>query len=342
IEATYGLAETDRDPEGVRHLLSLYPGDGPGLMSGRDLRGHSEDSPGTPGISSWVEALVFLGRDEECRGLIALGRKDMSNPYTAEDRDFLATVADQFMLTLDNLLMEQQVLESSRIESFNRFASFVIHDLKNTVGMLSLTAENARDNMEDRQFQLDAIETINRSVEKMRGLIHSLSAHKSPGSISRQRTDLRALADGRLKALSETASAKDVSLETAIQDDLFADVDPEAMERVIENLLLNAIEATHSGGSVDLEMGTDGRGGIYIRVADTGPGFDPSYLETRLFRPFSSTKKNGLGIGLVLCRTLVEAHGGTITIANTDGKGALVSIIIPTSQVDPGRKDPLQ
>ena len=74
-------------------------------------------------------------------------------------------------------------METRQVESFNRFASFVIHDLKNAVGMLSLTAENADDNIGNIEFQKDAIETIRKSVDKMKGLIDSLSAFKEPISI---------------------------------------------------------------------------------------------------------------------------------------------------------------
>ena len=96
---------------------------------------------GAAEMSGWVRAVSFLTIGGEARGFIAVGQKDFGRPWPEEDRDFLATITDQAALALENLLMEERHVESKQLESFNRFASFVIHALKNTVGMLSLTAE---------------------------------------------------------------------------------------------------------------------------------------------------------------------------------------------------------
>jgi signal transduction histidine kinase len=71
--------------------------------------------------------------------------------------------------------------------------------------------------------------------------------------------------------------------------------------------------------------------GEWVRIAvnDSGPGFDPDYLRDHLFHPFYSTKKQGLGIGLIMCKSLVEANGGKISVANA--QGATVSVALPAS-----------
>ena len=127
----------------------------------------------------------------QCMGIfiIALGDKRWGTPYSYEDREFIAALADQATITLDNLMMEERILESRQMESFNRFSSFVIHDLKNMVGMLSLTAENARANIANEDFQQDLIMTLKRSVEKMESLISSLSAFKPSTAVRRTGVD---------------------------------------------------------------------------------------------------------------------------------------------------------
>ncbi|MCK4537987.1 MAG: hypothetical protein KAV42_04225 [Candidatus Krumholzibacteria bacterium] len=333
--ATYGLTSDDWSDEELRTLFMNRPTGKMVILRrrNRDLKkllSLIDDKSGS-GLANWVEAIAFLCHGEECRGVIALGHKDRGRSYTEEDRDFLTSVADQATITLENLLMEEKILESSQIESFNRFASFVIHDLKNTVGMLSLTAENAKDNIDDKEFQKDTIDTINRSVDKMRALIDSLNAHKSPGAITRKNTAVSPVIRGKLSAISNVAIARDVEIRLECPDDMIADIDPSALERIVENLVLNSIESTQPGGEISLDARVDDEGVLYIDVTDTGSGFDPGYLEASLFKPFSSTKKNGLGIGLVLCRVLAEAHGGTISASNISGSGAKVSVILPPS-----------
>ena len=71
--------------------------------------------------------------------------------------------------------------------------------------------------------------------------------------------------------------------------------------------------------------------GLLVRVRDTGPGMPEEFLRTALFRPFASTKRSGLGIGLMQCKTIVEAHGGTIRAESAVGKGTCFEVRLPAS-----------
>jgi len=329
-QTAYGVTEGSMDRRFVQKLKNAAGGESVLVLDRRAAQtiGDGEDAP-VRGVLTWLRAAAFLGQDESFTGIIALGDKDTGAPYSNEDVDFLATIADQASLTLENLLMEERILESNQIASFNRFASFVVHDLKNTVGMLSLTAENARDNIADADFQRDAIETINRSVAKMKRLIASLNAHKAPDSISKKRIDVCELCRNSVSNLAQVAESRNVTVETECSGRLETMADPSAIKRVIENIVLNAIEATPAGGRVAIEAAGEDGGMLGITVRDTGSGFEPAYLKENLFKQFQSTKSGGLGIGLVLCKSLVEAHGGTISIASERGSGAEVTVRLP-------------
>ncbi len=334
IEASYGATGDNWTPETSRQLMELCRKGELAIFKKKsnrklDLSTDLENDRNSGDIPEWIEAAAPLGHGEGCKGFIALGRKDTGAPFNEEDSSFLATIADQAATTLDNLLMEEKFLESKQIESFNRFASFVIHDLKNTVEILSLTAENAKENMEDREFQKDTIKTIKRSIERMQSLINSLNAHQYSGDIKRARTDAVSLVRRKIDQLVPMAESKGITLEYSLAGDVIADVDPASVERVTENLIMNSLDATPEGGKISVELLSDGASGMTLRVTDTGKGFDPDYLENYLFKPFSSTKKNGLGIGLALCKSMAEAHGGRIIIDNLAGNGASVSIILP-------------
>ncbi|MBN2070086.1 MAG: hypothetical protein JW814_01410 [Candidatus Krumholzibacteriota bacterium] len=333
-EASYGATGEDWTPETPGWLLSLCRDgrfEGLNRRFNRKIPSLAERSgeEESDHIPCWIRFIAPLGHGEETKGFIALGVKDTGAPFGQEDETFLETIADQALITIDNLLMEERFLESKQIESFNRFASFVIHDLKNTVGMLSLTAENARENMDDKEFQKDTIQTIKRSVEKMQDLINSLNAHKYPGNISRTRTEIVSLVRDKAAHLMPAAQNRKISLDFSPPGELYAHVDRSAIERIIENLILNSVDATGENGKITITISVDDREGITLTVADTGKGFDAEYLKNDLFKPFSSTKKNGLGIGLALCKSMIEAHGGSISINNLGGNGAVVSIKIP-------------
>lgn len=337
--ALYGLDRRRVECFEPGRLTALYNGAAVAFVDAGRRGGGAGGRPGSDfsaaaaeaALPDWISAVAFLGTGGETKGLIALGPKDFGARWTEEDRDFLAMIADQATLTLENYFMSDRLLEAKQLESFNRFASFVVHDLKNTVGMLSLTAANARDNINDRAFQEDAIDTIERSVSKMRALIDSLNAHRCSPRISRTTTDVRAVIEERIALLRQAAEAAGVRIGLQAPAGLTAHVDPAAVGRIVENLVLNGIEALGAGGSVKVALRREGVA-LKITVADDGPGFAPDYLAEDLFRPFRTTKANGLGVGLVLCRALAEAHGGAVAAGNRPGGGASVSVVLPAGE----------
>ena len=330
--AYHGFREEEIDDETVAGIMELLSRESV-VISKQPIR---FDAPGgdpdgsTRADEAWVMAAARLGGTNDVIGFIALGEKRIDASYTEEDRNFLETVAVQTTAALENLVLEERIYESKQMEAFTRFASFMIHDLKNTVGMLSLTAENAKENIGNADFQRDAIETVERSVQKMKQLIDSLKTFEASHAISKSETDIEALLESSLEPMERIAAAAGVALESYAEEFRSVFVDRDAIKRVIENIVLNAIEATPERGKVTVIAGPMLNGtGLHIQVTDEGSGFDPDYLANNLFSPFRSTKKGGLGIGLVLCKSIVELHGGRIHIQSEPGKGSTVTVSLP-------------
>jgi signal transduction histidine kinase len=106
-------------------------------------------------------------------------------------------------------------------------------------------------------------------------------------------------------------------------------VDPEQLQQVILNLLLNAIQAMPQGGSIILStsVGAEGKE-IQITVADTGRGIPPEHL-SRIFDPFFTTKERGTGLGLAVSDRLIRAQGGRIAVRSEPGKGCVFTVVLP-------------
>jgi signal transduction histidine kinase len=112
---------------------------------------------------------------------------------------------------------------------------------------------------------------------------------------------------------------------------LFALVDAARIEEVIENLVLNALEAMgDKSGTLTIEAGQTADGAPAFSISDTGLGMSRSFVDNRLFRPFSTTKKTGIGLGLYTCREVITASGGSIKAESVEGAGTTFRVVLPS------------
>jgi len=116
---------------------------------------------------------------------------------------------------------------------------------------------------------------------------------------------------------------------TRLPPSLYALADPARVEEVLENLVLNALEAmTDKGGTLTIEAGHTASGAPMFAVSDTGRGMSSQFIKSRLFRPFATTKKTGIGLGLYTCREVIKASGGSIEVDSVEGTGTTFRVVL--------------
>jgi hypothetical protein len=262
-------------------------------------------------------------------GLLVVGPEITGRPFGADDRDLLAAVSAQAGALMLNARLAQEASEGRELQILARLSAFVAHDLKNAVSMLAMLAENAKAYIHKPEFQADAIRTladITARIQKLLTMLHLPSGHLSsmPRSIS-----LAPAIESWLDELSTQIPSR-ITTERRIgwTPDVLAD--PDQLRSVLQNLILNAVEAIPDTGTITVETYTD-NGAALLRVSDTGRGMSPEFVRERLFRPFRTTKPNGLGIGLFQCRQIVEQFGGTLTAHSDEGRGTKMSVRLPAS-----------
>jgi signal transduction histidine kinase len=137
-----------------------------------------------------------------------------------------------------------------------------------------------------------------------------------------------------------SAIAKDaISVSTRLMDGLVpVHGDRVQLQQVLVNLILNAVEAMSSveDGTRELSIGTEQgqTGGILVAVRDSGPGIDPANLD-RIFEPFYTTKTSGVGMGLSICQTIINGHGGRLWMSANEPRGAVFQFTLPAAQQAP-------
>ena len=269
--------------------------------------------------------VIPLMNNGNIMGFIELGKSLSNDIYNYEDYDFLKTLAKQATSAIMNAKLAEELAEAREMEAMGRISSFVLHDLKNLVSTLSMSIENSFDNINNPEFQKDMLKTLSNTVDKMKGLIKRLSDVPKKVELNLETLDIVPLVketvkpflDGKTKVVAECP------------EQMISRIDGEEIKKVIINLILNAVEATN-GGNVSIKIGKDDDMAC-ITVSDNGCGMSEEYIEKYLFKPFHSTKKKGLGIGLYQCRRIVEAHNGSIKVKSSKGVGTEFMVYLPLS-----------
>ncbi|RPH47784.1 MAG: PEP-CTERM system histidine kinase PrsK [Desulfobacteraceae bacterium] len=298
-----------------------------------DLNGRADD---------WVEDLKRTYEMEETResrirycvplkaaghliGIMTLSEKVFYQPVSFEESELLKTIADQAAAGLMNLRLSERLRQAKELEAFQSMSAFFMHDLKNLASKLSLVTQNLPVHLDNPEFRNDALRTISQSVAKINTMSSRLSLLSQKLELTCKQTDLNELVASTVSDLEEFIKAPIVRKFDAVPP---LSIDREQIHKVLENLIINANDALN-GGDGDITVGTKENGQwVEISVTDTGCGMTGEFMEKSLFRPFQTTKKQGMGIGLYHCKTIVEAHGGRIEAESEEGKGTIIRVLL--------------
>ena len=292
-----------------------------------------ESGPAIQALGAVVCAPLSVG--DELVGLLWVSRKRLDEDWSAEDVEFLAAMSRQLAAALWFSRQTERLVEARQLESLHQLSSFVLHDIKNQVSGLSLVVENAKRHLGNPEFQRDALTVVERTVRSLRELMNQVSGvsralQVQPVACSVEQIVEESVAAAGLALVGDGSTHLELELH-AIGDIV---VDHGLMVRVLTNLLTNAREAVGATGRITLRtavLPANGAAGprLRLQVDDDGRGMNEEFIRTRLFRPFSTTKTTGLGIGLAQCRTIVEAHGGAIEVASRPGEGTTFTVCVP-------------
>jgi len=258
-------------------------------------------------------------------GLMTLDNRISDVSFSMEDIELLKTIAGQVAGTLLNLKLSDQVRQARELEAFQTVSAFMIHDLKNLASRLSLTVENLPAHFDNPEFRKDALDVISQSVTKINTMCGNLSIVSQEIEIDRAETDFNKLVSSTLSSLNGCFK---VPLIRNLQPLHKLSIDAEQVQKVLTNLILNATEAMTDKG--EIQVATEQRDGwIVLIVKDNGAGMSEEFLRHSLFRPFKTTKKQGMGIGLFQSKKIVEAHGGKIEVESKEGIGSTFRVFLP-------------
>jgi putative PEP-CTERM system histidine kinase len=275
--------------------------------------------------------VVPLLVDQEMLGFVLLAHPRAATDLNWEVLDLLKTAGRQAAGHLAQMQATEALLESRKFEAFNRMSAFVVHDLKNIVTQLSLMMKNAERHRNNPEFQQDMLLTVESSLEKMRRLMLQLREGATPVGAGHG-VDL----PGIVKRLQALASQQNRQLAVTALELLATRGHEDRLERVLGHLVQNALDATPPTGTVWIAVKRSS-GQVHVEVGDTGSGMTEAFIQTRLFRPFSTTKHSGMGIGTYESQQYIRELGGHIAVRSKPGEGTVMTIVLPLFEAERGR-----
>jgi signal transduction histidine kinase len=270
--------------------------------------------------------------------LTAIAQGEFDRRIELGSSDDARVIADNINVMTERLRAQIAREEETRqFQSFVRLSAMLTHDLKNAIEALSLIVGNMERHFDNEQFRHDALKSLTIATDKLKGIVARLTRPLT--SLSGEQpvpktVDLIPILK-RVAAMTAEPLREKHTIEMKLPPKLFAFADPERIEKVVENLIINALEAmSDRNGRLTIEAGLTSRGAASFSISDTGPGMSQAFTENRLFRPFSTTKKHGVGLGLYTCREVVQASAGSIEVESVEGAGTTFRVVLPSASHD--------
>lgn len=296
--------------------------------------------------AAWLLSYLLANRitrplESLARSARELGKGNYDFPMPSGATDEIGQLTGAFEQMRDSLKTTQfALLRSERLATIGQMASSIIHDLRNPLAIISTAAEVLKSDRIGPERRQTMIDTQLRASGRMSAMLSEiLDFSRGQYKLDRRVQNLGAIVDRVSQELNSQLAKLNIDFRTNIPEDIAIDVDAERIERVLWNLLVNAVQAMPQGGRIEISATIKGSV-VRIDVVDDGPGV-PAEIRERLFEPFiSHGKQGGTGLGLAIARGVIEAHRGRIGLLETKERGAHFFIELKTELAAPQGSEP--
>lgn len=224
---------------------------------------------------------------------------------------------------------QEELVTAETMAALGEMASAVAHNIRNPLASIRAAAEVALDE-DDTEFWQQSAGDIIAEVDRLEGWLHSLLTYARPLQAQPSPTPLQGIMERILQEMKKDFERHHITLEYSAASLTGAVlIDPHLLQQALHCVISNAIEAMPEGGTLKVRAQPGARAErLRLVVQDNGVGMTAENL-AKVFRPFFTTKRRGLGVGMALTKRIIERHGGTIQLSSTVGQGTTVTIELP-------------
>lgn len=307
-------------------------------------------------LAGWVIAIAHRRSSLQAEARLRTTARQLDDAArSAEDAavrggraiDALDDVAESAAAVLTRLKKtEREALRAEQLAWVGQMAAGIAHEVRNPLMAIKLLIQAAADGRQGERLRSRDFRVLEEEIVRLESIISSFLDFARPPKPVKSAVAIGPLVEEVADGVRGQAELRDVQVHVSRSTDSpIIQADANQVRQVLYNLLINAFDAQPTGGQVDIvisaESGSDAHGpSVVIQVEDHGTGLT-SELQDQIFDPFVSTKESGMGLGLSICRRIVEDHEGTIRASNRPGGGAVFSIRLPLRQYEvPSRLKP--
>lgn len=268
------------------------------------------------------------------KGIIEGNLQKIDDP---ERKDEIGTLIKTYNEMIDKMIerrkLEEKLKESEQLSLIGQLSAGIAHEIRNPLNFISLTVSHVREaiegtEMEEREELLGLLDSAMKEIQRMNELIHNFLFLGKKINLKRERVEIRKIVDEAIHLLRDKIG-EGIRVEVrGDNEDILCD--REYIRICLVNLILNALEAIDGEGKIEIEYGKE-NSSKYIKVTDNGIGIQEE-LKDKVFEPYFSTKKSGIGLGLALTKRFVLEHGGSISLESIPKVGTTVKITLPENE----------
>lgn len=290
------------------------------------------------------------GGSEELRALIArsLAATEQPNHYQGRLQSDNGRLLDVFSSPLslgeeqgglilifvdvtEEVRAQTELQRNRALSAIGQMTTQIAHEIKNPLGSIRFAAEVLKRQPQGNGRDLETIAVIERSVDHLATVVAELSDYARPKELRKSALNLNQLLDEIVPMVADRLAAKKMQIEKQYAARLPAgQFDMTELKKLFLNLIINAIEASEPGKSIELRTNSDGNGKVVVEIVDHGAGMDAETLR-RLFEPFYTTKEKGTGLGMAIARKITELHKGELTVHSRKGEGTTATVRLPVN-----------
>ncbi len=228
--------------------------------------------------------------------------------------------------------MEDQQLKLERLAAIGELSTMVAHDLRNPLTSIKNASFHLRNTCPNRakpecKSALEMLGIIEQEILFANNIINDLLDFAAKRPLNLERQNINNLVEG---SITRSNVSKNIKIETKFAEQAITVVDGKQLERVFLNLIKNAVQAMPNGGKLTITT-NETTEHTEIIFTDTGMGMPRENME-KIFQPLFTTKAKGIGIGLAICKKIVEQHAGTIHVRTKTGSGTAVTVKLPKKE----------